>query len=84
MNTLLSQAISHKNSRTVGASSELTKYSQTDFGSLLSQSSFNILEFWKKQTPYYPIISAMARDLLTVQASTLASESAFSFSVVEF
>ncbi|KAK1376156.1 hypothetical protein POM88_032349 [Heracleum sosnowskyi] len=80
MDIILSQAISRKKSRTIGASSELTKYSQTDFGSLLSQQSFNILEFWKSQAPYYPIMAAMARDFLTVQASTVASESAFSFS----
>ena len=40
----------------------------------------DILEFWKSRACHYPIMAAMARDILTVQASTVASESAFSFS----
>ena len=45
------------------------------FGSL---SQFDILAWWKNQTDEYPILSKIARDLLAVQVSTVASESAFS------
>ncbi|KAD4888357.1 hypothetical protein E3N88_20430 [Mikania micrantha] len=41
---------------------------------------FDILAWWKGKESQFPILSAMARDLLTVQASTVASESAFSLS----
>ncbi|KAK1413168.1 hypothetical protein QVD17_34938 [Tagetes erecta] len=42
--------------------------------------SFDLLAWWKRKETEFPILSAMARDLLIVQASTVASESAFSFS----
>ena len=41
---------------------------------------FDILAWWKEKKSQFPILSAMTRDLLTVQASTVASESAFSVS----
>ncbi|KAK1384602.1 hypothetical protein POM88_022337 [Heracleum sosnowskyi] len=40
----------------------------------------DILEFWKTRSCHYPVMAIMARNILTVQASTVASESAFSFS----
>jgi hypothetical protein len=39
---------------------------------------FDILAWWKYQTDEYPILAKIARDLLAVQVSTVASESAFS------
>ncbi|XP_070048707.1 uncharacterized protein [Nicotiana tomentosiformis] len=39
--------------------------------------SFNLLEWWKDKEKYFPILSRMARDILTIQASTVTSESAF-------
>ncbi|KAE8696646.1 U-box domain-containing protein 7 [Hibiscus syriacus] len=38
------------------------------------------LAWWKENEAQFPILAAMARDLLTVQASTVASESVFSVS----
>lgn len=38
----------------------------------------NVLSFWKANQFDYPILSAMAKDYLTVQASSVASERAFS------
>ncbi|CAO2202752.1 unnamed protein product [Urochloa humidicola] len=39
---------------------------------------FDILAWWKNQVDEYPILAKIARDLLAVQVSTVASESAFS------
>ena len=39
---------------------------------------FDILEWWKKQQIKYPVLSIIARDVLTVPVSTVASEAAFS------
>jgi len=39
---------------------------------------FDILAWWKNQTDEYPVLAKIARDLLAVQVSTVASESAFS------
>jgi hypothetical protein len=39
---------------------------------------FDILAWWKNQTDEYPVLAKIARDMLAVQVSTVASESAFS------
>ncbi|KAK9742550.1 hypothetical protein RND81_03G181100 [Saponaria officinalis] len=39
---------------------------------------FNILNWWKDHSAQFPILSKIARDVLVVPASTVASESAFS------
>src|SRR5262249_8493117 len=40
--------------------------------------SFDILAWWKVNTEKYPILSQIARDVLAIPVSTVASESAFS------
>jgi inhibitor of KinA sporulation pathway (predicted exonuclease) len=40
--------------------------------------SFDILAWWKSNSSEYPTLSRMAQDVLAIQASTVASESAFS------
>lgn len=45
---------------------------------LLKQSEFDILSWWKNKKEEYPILSQMARDVMAIQVSTVASESAFS------
>jgi hypothetical protein len=59
--------------------SELEKYMGTP---LLKHSGghFDILVWWKDHKREYPILSQIARDVLDVQVSTVASESAFSAS----
>src|SRR5262249_25455248 len=39
---------------------------------------FDILKWWKENSRTYPILSTIARDILMVPVSTVASESAFS------
>ena len=54
---------------------ELDKYMAEP---LLRQDPFDILAFWKNNTDKYPILSQIARDVMSIQVSTVASESAFS------
>ena len=42
--------------------------------------SYDILDWWKLIASNYPILSKMARDILAIPISTVASESAFSTS----
>lgn len=41
-------------------------------------SNFDILSWWKVNQVEFPILSRLARDILSMQVSTVASESAFS------
>ena len=59
---------------------ELQRYCSANLEDLATPSqlqNFDILEFWMGKTSFFPILSIMARDLLTPPASTVASESAF-------
>ncbi|KAL0455258.1 UNVERIFIED_CONTAM: Zinc finger BED domain-containing protein RICESLEEPER 1 [Sesamum latifolium] len=40
--------------------------------------TFNILDWWKTNSPRLPVLTKIARDILAVPATTVASESAFS------
>ena len=42
------------------------------------ENDFDILGWWKLHGPEYPVLSCIARDVLDIQASTVASESSFS------
>ena len=67
--------------RSVVSRTELSMYLETDFlTSVDTVDNFNILLWWNNNAPKFPIISIMARDLLTPPASSVASESAFSAS----
>jgi hypothetical protein len=39
---------------------------------------FDILSWWKLNGPKFPVLAAIARDVLAIQTSTVASESCFS------
>jgi hypothetical protein len=56
--------------------SELDKYMAD--APLRISGQFDILAWWKNQIDEYPVLSQIAKDLLVVQVSTVASESAFS------
>ncbi|CAA0842969.1 Zinc finger BED domain-containing protein DAYSLEEPER [Striga hermonthica] len=43
-----------------------------------NQNMFDILAWWKSHKEEYPVLSRLTRDVLTIQVSTVASESAFS------
>ncbi|KAL2252491.1 UNVERIFIED_CONTAM: putative AC transposase [Sesamum indicum] len=55
--------------------SELEKYLDEDVE--MHRDKFDILNWWRVNTQRFPILSKMARDVLAVPVSTVASESAF-------
>lgn len=55
---------------------ELQRYFEEDFHPRTPH--FDILKWWSVNCARYPILGAIARDVLAVPASTVASESAFS------
>ena len=42
--------------------------------------SYNVLNYWKSNSCKFPVLSQLARDVLAIQVSSVASESAFSTS----
>ena len=56
--------------------SEFDRYLSEDL--FPQKKDFDILGWWKMHAPKYPVLSCIARDVLAVQASNVASESAFS------
>ncbi|CAN0875214.1 Putative AC9 transposase [Linum grandiflorum] len=65
-----------KRSRTSSVTSELDTYLNEDI--LPRTSDFDILMWWKINDPKYPILQEIARDILVVPITSVASESAFS------
>ncbi|KAI8536369.1 hypothetical protein RHMOL_Rhmol10G0251700 [Rhododendron molle] len=75
--SLKSQFKMHMQKETnMACKSELQKYlaeaSEDD------SDKFDVLRWWKLNSSKYPIVSQMARDVLAIPVSTVASESAFS------
>lgn len=59
------------------SASELFAYLDSDTVNQYDD-DFNILNWWHEHNHTYPILSILARDVLTVPVSTISSESAFS------
>ncbi|KAJ3690920.1 hypothetical protein LUZ61_020084 [Rhynchospora tenuis] len=60
--------------------SEIEEYLSLPLDSTSVDDEFDILTWWKMKVPKYPVLSRLARDILAVPASTVASESTFSTS----
>ncbi|KAF7130238.1 hypothetical protein RHSIM_Rhsim10G0057500 [Rhododendron simsii] len=69
---------SNLGSSTVTSRIELDKYLDLESVDENDRRDFDVLDWWKKNEVKYPVLSIMARDLLTPPVSTVASESAFS------
>lgn len=67
-----------ENNTIVTAKSELDHYLEEPV--LPRTQNFDILSWWKVNGPKYPTLQAIARDILVIPISTVASESAFSTS----
>ncbi|CAN0905265.1 Putative AC9 transposase [Linum grandiflorum] len=65
-----------KRSRTSSVTAELDSYLNEDI--LPRQPDFDILMWWKINGPKYPILQNIARDILAIPVTSVASESAFS------
>jgi hypothetical protein len=61
-----------------GTKSELELYLEQPLAPKEKDSDFNILSWWKVKQAEFPILARLARDVLSIQVSTVASESAFS------
>ena len=71
--------ISRKRSKKMkNVRSELDHYLEDDV--LPRTLGFDVLNWWKANRPKYPTLQAIARDILAIPVSTVASESTFSTS----
>ncbi|XP_056695211.1 zinc finger BED domain-containing protein RICESLEEPER 2-like [Spinacia oleracea] len=61
----------------VGAS-EVDAYLSVPLRKHIPGEEFDILNYWKEQSASYPILSRMAKDVLAIPISSVASESSFS------
>ncbi|KAL4561599.1 hypothetical protein LXL04_033769 [Taraxacum kok-saghyz] len=57
---------------------KLEKYLEERSDGERKNKDFDILVWWKMSTSKYPVLAMMARDVLSIQVSTVASESSFS------
>jgi len=57
--------------------SELSSYLDSDNVNMFDD-DFNILNWWRDHKHTYPVLSILAKDVLSVPVSTISSESAFS------
>jgi hypothetical protein len=64
-------------SSTAAAICELSSYLDSDTITQFD-SDFNLLNWWQRHKLTYPMLSILAKDVLTVPASTISSESTFS------
>lgn len=67
-------AFIHESSTTQQTKSELDQYLEE---ALLPRIPFDVLAWWKLNELKYPILSKMARDILSIPVSTVSSETAF-------
>ncbi|KAL0836525.1 hypothetical protein Bca101_088414 [Brassica carinata] len=51
-----------------------------EYPNLMDGSEYDVLSWWKVNSPKFPVLSTLARDVLAMQVSSVASESAFSTS----
>ena len=56
--------------------SELSSYLDSDNVNMFDD-DFNILNWWRDHKHTYPVLSILAKDVLSVPVSTISSESAF-------
>jgi hypothetical protein len=70
----------NKKRRLISATSVVEEYTKY-LNEPLAVDGTNVLHFWKSNAYNYPILSAMAKDYLTVQASSVPAERAFSSGV---
>ncbi|GJS13050.1 zinc finger BED domain-containing protein RICESLEEPER 2 [Tanacetum coccineum] len=75
-NAFLDDFLNLEDSGSIEMDTELTRYLNEP--RIKFTSDFDILEWWKLNAPRFPIVARMAKDILAIQITTIASESAFS------
>ncbi|KAF0905092.1 hypothetical protein E2562_000895 [Oryza meyeriana var. granulata] len=80
MRSLIAQKMRLDNGAMSSTKSELEKYLAEENE---EDKDFDILEWWKDNANRFPVLSRMARDLLAIPISTVASESAFSTALID-
>jgi hypothetical protein len=76
MRTLVAKRLKSNNYSVSASKSELEKYLAEENEEHTTK--FNIMEWWKVNSTRFPILGRLARDVLAIPISTVASESAFS------
>ncbi|KAI3937195.1 hypothetical protein MKW92_053146 [Papaver armeniacum] len=83
-NLIASKGKQKSTSSSALAHTDLYKYLDTEFTDFITdqedEANFDLLSWWRKYCGNFPILSIMARDLLTPPVSTVASGVAFSAS----
>ncbi|GJU32321.1 zinc finger BED domain-containing protein RICESLEEPER 2-like protein [Tanacetum coccineum] len=85
MSRLLNRLKEHTNKKArsnPSLSFEYQRYVHSDFVTHLQYNEFtvDVLGFWKAKESIFPVLSRMVMDIISVQATSVASESAFSTS----
>jgi len=57
---------------------EVDSYLEENLLPPMSDTKFNILDWWKTNATRYPVLSKLARDILAIPVSTVSSMLAFS------
>ncbi|XP_074328183.1 zinc finger BED domain-containing protein RICESLEEPER 2-like [Apium graveolens] len=70
--------ITSSNLRENSKRSELEEYLKEGLFPMKKEVEFDILQWWKLSGPKFPILAWMARDILAIPTSSVASESSFS------
>ena len=68
----------HKMELGIGGSSKTELKIYLSESTIEEEASFNILKWWKLNSERFPVLSILARDMLAVPISTVASKSTFS------
>ncbi|XP_069152056.1 zinc finger BED domain-containing protein RICESLEEPER 2-like [Solanum lycopersicum] len=76
LGTFIGDLMKHKAENTTTVKTELQKYLAEE--NEVESKNFNILSWWKINSPRFPVIAEMARNVLAIPISSVASECAFS------
>ncbi|KAH0776082.1 hypothetical protein KY290_007493 [Solanum tuberosum] len=76
LGTFMGNLMKHKAENTITVKTELQKYLAEE--NEVESKNFNILSWWKINSPRFSVLAEMARDVLAIPTSSVASECAFS------
>ncbi|PWA46107.1 zinc finger BED domain-containing protein RICESLEEPER 2 [Artemisia annua] len=77
-NDFLNDFYNGNDTSSIEPETELQRYLKEPRVELRKGQTFDILQWWKVNSPRFPLVARMDRDILAIQISTVASKSAFS------